>query len=156
VSITKRWCEFFLAHLLLLENPSSLSLFSVPELCSSVTFPETMGFAKANELLLLGKRIDAKTAVDWNICSQVVPNTVDDPFDPNSLASHLCGQLEKQLISLPLSQKTATYFVALIRGSRKQRMQQVCRRELLKLDERGRTGQILEALQALKIGRSKL
>lgn len=121
-----------------------------------------MGFAKANELLLLGKKIDAKTAVDWNLCSQVVPNTVDasdNPFDPNSLASHLCGKIEKQLLSLPLSQKTAKYFVALIRGggcSRKQRMQQVCRQELLKLDERGRTGQILEALQALKIGRSKL
>lgn len=116
-----------------------------------------MGLAKANELLLLGKKIDAKTAVDWNLCSQVVPNTVtDNPFHPNSLASHLCGQLEKKLLSLPLSQKTATYFVALIRGSRKHRMQQVCRRELCKLDERGEKGHILEALQALKIGRSKL
>jgi hypothetical protein len=31
-----------------------------------------MGLAKANELLVLRKKIDAETPVDWNICFRIV------------------------------------------------------------------------------------
>ena len=130
----------------------------VPELCSSATFRERMGMSKANELLLLGRRIDAKTAYDWNICSRVVPDNgnVEDPFDPRSLGSRLCKELDKRLLSLPMGKKTANYFAELIKGGQqRKRMQEVCRQELLKLDERFDTGQVKVAASQLAIGSQK-
>ena len=126
----------------------------VPELCSSTTFMSSMGLAKANELLLLGKRIDARTAVDWNICSRIVGKVDEsgDPFHPNSLASVMCDELDKQLLSLPLGSKTATYFTSLVKGSRQRHLEQVVREELEKLDERFDTGQVAVAAKALNFG----
>ena len=126
----------------------------VPELCSSVTFREAMGVAKANELLLLGRKIDAKTALEWNICSRVVEGCdMDDPFDPKSLASKLCTELDRKLLSLPLGDRTGRFFCELMKGgSHRQRMREVCRQELLKLDERFDTGHVREAARKLQIG----
>jgi len=134
----------------------------VPELCSSATFIETHGLSKANELLLLGRKIDAQTALDWNIASRVVPcdnNDGDaaqneDPFQPGSLGSKLCHELDRRLLSLPLGNKTAEYFVSFIKGARSDRLREVCLRELEKLDERFDTGQVQHAAQHLKIGSS--
>ncbi|GAX25036.1 peroxisomal 3,2-trans-enoyl-CoA isomerase [Fistulifera solaris] len=129
----------------------------VPELCSSVTFRESMGLSKANELLLLGKKIDAATALDYNIISRVVePNIPNDKtsFDyTNNVAENLCSELDRSLLSLPLGARTSSYFVHLIRGGcRKEQLQEVCRRELVHLDERFDNGHTLEAAKSLKIG----
>ena len=130
----------------------------VPELCSSVTFIESHGLSKANELLLLGKKIDAHTAMDWNICSKVVntPSTQDgiDPFNINSLASKMCTEIDKKLLALPLGERTAAYFVSFLKGARRERMEQVCFAELNKLDERFDSGQVQEASRYVKIGSS--
>ena len=133
----------------------------VPEFCSSQTFFESMGLAKANELLLLGKKIDAKTAVEWNVCSRIV-HDIDasgDPYHEKSLASYMCQEIDSHLLSLPLGQQSATYFVAMVRGARRKQLQSLCQDELIKLDERFDSGQVPEAARALKIGskaRSKL
>jgi enoyl-CoA hydratase/carnithine racemase len=128
----------------------------VPELCSSVTFRETMGQSKANELLLLGRRIDAKTALDWNLCSRIVEDDKsNDPFRATSLAGRMCHELDRNLLSLPLGNRTATYFVNLVRDpSRRSVLQDVCQRELLQLDERFDSGQVQVAARTLKIGSS--
>jgi enoyl-CoA hydratase/carnithine racemase len=116
-----------------------------------------MGLSKANELLLLGKEIDASTAVAWGIGS-VVDTQCDmsgDPFHPNSLASRMAIQLQERLLSLPQGFQTAYYFVSLIRGRRRQCLEQVCREELQRLDERFDTGQVLEAAHHLHIGSAR-
>ncbi|RKO95654.1 ClpP/crotonase, partial [Caulochytrium protostelioides] len=41
--------------------------------CSSITFPERMGYAKANELLLLGKRFTAHEFERYGLVNEVVP-----------------------------------------------------------------------------------
>jgi enoyl-CoA hydratase/carnithine racemase len=126
----------------------------IPELCSSVTFMAAMGLPKANEMLLLGKKIDAKTAVDWNISSRVVQD-VDlsgDPCHPKSLASFMCNEINSLLLSLPMGDKTASYFVSMMRGSRRKHLQSVCYEELLNLDERFDSGHAAEAARALRIG----
>jgi enoyl-CoA hydratase/carnithine racemase len=116
-----------------------------------------MGLSKANEMLLLGKKVDAKTAMDWNICSQVVPSrgndATSDPFADDSLASYMCQELEKRLLSLPLSDATAQVFVSLIRGPRRARLQQVCRDEFLRLDQRFQSGEVQEAAQKVLFGK---
>ena len=131
----------------------------VPELCSSTTFIESHGLSKANELLLLGRRIDAETALQFNICSRVVvpPSTspqTDDPFDNSSLGSQMCHEIDRKLLSLPLGDKTAEYFVKFIKGARSERLHALCLRELEKLDERFDTGQVGEAAKQLQIGSS--
>jgi enoyl-CoA hydratase/carnithine racemase len=125
----------------------------VPELCSSFTFTETMGLSKANELLLLGEKIDAKKAVEWNICSKVVSDCdmSGDPFHPQSLASLLCNTIDERLLSLPHGPKTADYFVSLVRGKRRRRLEQVCREELVKLDERFAANHVQEAAFKLQL-----
>lgn len=130
----------------------------VPELCSSTTFIESHGLSKANELLLLGRRIDAETALQFNICSRVVPSSTlartDDPFDESSLGSQLCDEIDRKLLSLPLGDKTAEYFVKFIKGARSERLRDLCLRELDKLDERFDSGQVGEAAKHLQIGSS--
>jgi enoyl-CoA hydratase/carnithine racemase len=129
----------------------------VPELCSSVTFLETMGLSKANELLLLGKRIDAKKALDWNLCSEIVTDcdVSGDPFHSNSLASRMCNEIDRCLLSLPVGNTTADVFVSFVKGARRQRLERVCQAELLKLDERFNTGQVMEAASQIQIGSQK-
>jgi peroxisomal 3,2-trans-enoyl-CoA isomerase len=141
-------------------NTGSVS-FLVPELCSSATFIESMGLSKANELLLLGKKIDAKTALDWNICSQVVHGTnTEEPFHDNSLANYMAREVDERLLELPMGDRTGQLFVNLIRGQRQARMERVCRAELVQLDERFNEGEVLEASMQLgmfnKKERSKL
>ena len=130
----------------------------VPELTSSVTLLETMGLSKANELLLLGKRIDAKTALEWGICSQVISDCdteSGDPFHPNSLASRMCQELDSQLLSLPSGAETAQVFCTLVKGARRSRMHQVLMRELAVLDQRFQNGEVMEAAKQLTIGAKK-
>ena len=134
-----------------------LKIRQVPELTSSVVFLETMGLSKANELLLLGKRINAKTALDYGICSQVVTKrdtTSGDPFHPSSLASYMCDELDKRLLSLPNGKETAQVFCNLVKGARRSRMHKVLLRELAVLDQRFHNGEVLEAAKQLSIGTS--
>jgi peroxisomal 3,2-trans-enoyl-CoA isomerase len=133
------------------------AFYVVPELCSSVTLVETMGLPKANELLLLGKRIDAHTALSWNLCSQVVSgcDTSGDPFHPDSLAGKMANEIHQRLLSLPLGDRTSRVFVSMVRGRRKARLEEVCRNELIRLDERFNDGECLEAAMQLSIGSKK-
>lgn len=123
----------------------------VPELCSSVTYREVMGISKANELLLLGRTIDAKTAYEWNMISRVVPEpTPSTKSNPLWLADKLCATLDSNLMALPLGNRTASYFVNLVRNpERKQRLVEVCRNEIKYLDERFNSGQVATAFRAL-------
>lgn len=129
----------------------------VPEFCSSTTFVEAMGQAKANELLMLSKKIDANTALQWNICSRVVQgcDSGGDPFHSNSLGSYMSREIDERLLKLPRGHQTAQIFVDMIRGQRRMRLQQVCREELLRLDRRFDDGEVLEAAMQLQIGSSK-
>jgi len=120
----------------------------VPELCSSHIFPERMGLAKANELLLLGKKIDAQTAVQWNICSRIVLHAdvaSGDPFHPTSLGSLMAAEIDEQLLTLSGSIRTIELYVGMIRGADRIRFQSICQEELTKLDERFDNGEVTEA-----------
>ena len=81
----------------------------VPEFCSSTTFIETMGLAKANELLMLSKKVDAETALQWNLCSRILENCDKngDPFHPNSLGNTMSRIIDEQLFGLPRGEQTA-------------------------------------------------
>ena len=129
-----------------------------PELASSITLTNVMGLSKANEILLLSRRLDAKTMVEWNIASRIVPETdvvSGDPFtdDGNSLALHMARHLENHLLSLPLGNRTAAYFVQAIKSPRRAALHQALREEFAVLDERFNTGQVQVAAQSIEFGR---
>jgi len=118
-----------------------------------------MGLSKANELLLLGKKIDARTALERNICSEVIDdigndNVRCDPFHPHSLASKMCDLIDSKLLSLPKSGDTVKYFVASVKGRRRKLMEQVLHDELLNLDARFDNGDVEAAARQLRIGGS--
>jgi Delta3-Delta2-enoyl-CoA isomerase len=123
----------------------------VPELCSSVTFIDSMGLSKANELLLLGITLDAPTAVAWNIASRVV-SIQDHPASSLWLALAMAHEVDARLLQLPRGPQTAQIFCQLLRGPRMDRLQHVCREELRQLDQRMNAGECLEAAMQLKIG----
>lgn len=126
----------------------------VPEFASSISLRHCMGLSKANELLLLGKRLTAKEMVEWNIASRVVNiSSLQDPFQGTSLASNLAALLEKSLLSLPCGTQTAQYFAKLVGSTRRDELKEVCLHELQHLDERFDNGHVQKAASKLKIGR---
>lgn len=125
----------------------------VPELGSSYTLMNTIGLSKANELLLLGKKINANIAYEYNICSKIITDydrSFNNPFiSKYSIANQLCNEIDECLLSLPLGNESVSYFIQLMKGSRRQQMEQIVRNELIQLDERFDTGQVYEASQIL-------
>merc|ERR1712232_1160 len=123
----------------------------VPEFCSSETFINSMGLAKSNELLLLGRKIDAVKAVEWNICSEILPveSHIYNPFHDESIGSIVCQRIDQKLLSLPVGDASSTIFVEMVRKRRLDHYEQLCKEELDRLDERKRNGEPLEAAMAL-------
>ena len=66
----------------------------------------------------------------------------------------MCHEIDRELLSLPLGDQTAAYFVQFIKGARSERLRDLCLRELAGLDERFDTGQVGEAARHLRIGSS--
>ncbi len=133
----------------------------VPEFCSSVTFVEAMGMSHANELLLLGKKIDSERAVLDRIVSGIVDVTDTtskdnlNAFASGSIGSKVCQDLDERLFQLCHGDKSAKIFVKMIRGRRERRreFEILCKEELSQLDKRLRSGEVLEA--ALNLNLSK-
>lgn len=133
----------------------------VPEFASSVTFVEAMGLACANEMLLLGEKIDAKRAVDNKLCIRIIDDCqqdCEDAFSEDSIGFRVCQEIDQKLFSLPCSQNTAKIFVEMIRcrSQRREHLTAVCKEELLKLDQRVESGEVLEAVLELSLAKSKL
>lgn len=138
----------------------------VPEFCSSVTFVESSGLGRANELLLLGKRIDAKRAVNDRIVCDIIPDCDviggdgggGDAFAVDSIGSKVCHDLDERLFQICHGDKTSAIFVSMIRNraERRERMETICREELVELDERLKSGDVLEAAMQLNLSKSKL
>jgi enoyl-CoA hydratase/carnithine racemase len=82
----------------------------VPEFASSVTFVEAMGMVCANEMLLLGEKIDANKAISKGLCIGLLDgcnDDCDDAFTSDSIGWKACEEIDKKLLSLPSGGKTA-------------------------------------------------
>eukprot|EP00051_Salpingoeca_urceolata_P016861 m.226533 g.226533 ORF g.226533 m.226533 type:complete len:276 (+) comp18800_c0_seq1:1741-2568(+) len=65
-------CDFVYASPQAFFATPFVSLGQSPEGCSSLTFPAVMGHAKANEVLLMGKRLSAQEAAACGFVSEVI------------------------------------------------------------------------------------
>jgi len=81
----------------------------VPEFCASVTFVEVMGVARANELLLMGKKIDAERAVLDRLACGIIDDCDDcgDAFSNGSIGVKVCRELDERLFQLCHGDKTS-------------------------------------------------
>ena len=85
-------CDFvYASHKATFHTPFT-SLGLSPEACSSITFPRSMGFTKANEMLILGKKLTAEEAQNLNLVTEVFED---------SLLKEKVQQIAKTLNELP-------------------------------------------------------
>jgi len=137
------------------ENSTFWTPFSriaiVPEFSSSVLFVEAMGLARANNLLLMGKQINANEAVSDRLVTEIVRNCDQsgDCFDEQSIGYKVCNDLDNQLLSLAHADKTAKEFVSLVRGKRREHLKRVCVEEWLSFEKRIRRGDVNDAVVSL-------
>lgn len=70
-------CDFVYADSSAMLQVPFVNLALAPEFGSSLLLPKIVGPLRANELLMLGERIDAKTACDYGLINQVVENALE-------------------------------------------------------------------------------
>ena len=141
----------------LLQFNSGIAL--VPEFASSITFVEAMGLLAANEMLLMGEKVNASKAVSNRLCTRVMEDCnqcCEDAFSVESIGWKACEEIDNKLLDLPSGNQTAKIFVEMIRGKRREQLAAVCKEELLRLDQRIESGEVLEAVLELSIARNKL
>jgi peroxisomal 3,2-trans-enoyl-CoA isomerase len=115
-----------------------MQLAQSPEGCSSLIFPETMGRLKANEMLLLGKKFNAKEALAANLLNDVLEATGDKFLS-------LVHAIAKQLASYP--PQALQLSKRLIRNSRRlELMDLVNREEVELLGDRWASAECMEAV----------
>lgn len=69
-----------------------------------------MGQAKANELLILGRKINAETAVDWNICSRIILEHEENEkplLGSRTIGDKVCSMIDLELFSLSSGSNTS-------------------------------------------------
>ncbi|XP_038076462.1 enoyl-CoA delta isomerase 2-like isoform X2 [Patiria miniata] len=121
------------------------SLGQSPEACSSYLFPQIMGQAKANEVLLFGRKLTAQEAYDRGLVTEVFPDAtfqqeIEKKF--NEFA-----KLPRQ--SLRLSKN-------LIRGAEREKLHQVNKEECELLEERWTSEECIQAIMDFFASKSKL
>ncbi|KAG5189374.1 ClpP/crotonase-like domain-containing protein [Tribonema minus] len=113
----------------------------VPELCSSVTFPELMGYSKATEMLVLGQKLSAKEALQAKLVSRIYPS--------EGFLEQVESSLVQSLLSLPFGQQSALHYKQTMLAARLPRMEAALATEFVELDKRLRSGAPQAALRAL-------
>jgi len=112
------------------------SLGYSPEGCSSYTFSKIMGYSKANEILIFGKKFTAQEALDIGFISRVIPH---GQFESET-AKILAQYAEFPADSLRFNKKT-------IRDFERQKLHEVNKLECKLLCERWQSKDCAEAMQ---------
>ncbi|XP_065676484.1 enoyl-CoA delta isomerase 2-like [Hydra vulgaris] len=116
-----------------------------PEGCSSYTFPKIMGYAKANEMLLAGKKLTAREAFDRGLISEVIPHAEFHKTVQEKI---------KHLASLP--NKSILYSKALNRNREKETLLKVNDEECVRLEERWLSDECMNAVMQFLSKKSKM
>lgn len=115
-----------------------------PEGCSSFVFPYTMGLAKANEMLLFGKKLTAREASDVGFITDVFPK---DSFQQEAWAK------VKQYSNLP--PQSLRYSKGLVRSVLASKLKEVNAAECNRLEERWTSDECMNAIAAFFVAQQK-
>ncbi len=108
-----------------------------PEAASSFLLPRITGLARAGELLLLGRSFDAKTALQWGLLTEILPQ--------HSFDSLLNQKLDALTVLPPEALRDTK---ALIRGPLAAEAHEAVQREAQRFSQRLASREAAEALQA--------
>ncbi|KAI6651530.1 Enoyl-CoA delta isomerase 2, mitochondrial [Oopsacas minuta] len=111
------------------------SLGQSPEACSSYTFPLMMGPAKANEILLFGKKLSAEEACDRSLVTRVVPS--------GNFEEEIESMLKKYSELPPISLRTSKQ---IIRNTHKEKLHDINIKECALLAERWISDECISAI----------
>lgn len=129
-------CDFVYASETATFNTPFTSLAQSPEACSSVLFPQILGSVMANEVLLLGKKLNAREALDYRMVNQVFPAP--------QLMNEVC-KIADTLSSLPPESLMASK--KLIKSPEViKRLEEINRKETAVLIERWRSTEFMQTI----------
>lgn len=140
-------CDFVFASMQAFFQTPFVQLGINAEGCSSYTFPLIMGTTKANELLLQGKRMDAKEAEQAGLLNKV--------FSTNQELEQHVTTLAKSMSQLPQQSLQANKRLLRERGGVLSTLDQVNQVEVKTLKERWASKEAYDALMNF-VNRSKL
>lgn len=143
---TLQLCDFVYASDKAFLNTPFVPTAQCPEAASSYTFPLAMGHLKANEVLLLGKKVSAEEAVRSNLFNAAFPAA--------ALRAEVMA-VAKQLANSPIESLLVSK--SLIRNKEfKEKLLATSNREVDALTERWTSPEFFEAITAFMTRRSKM
>jgi len=122
-----------------------MTLGQSPEGCSSYTFPRIMGYARANEVLLAGRKLTAQEAFDRGLVTDIIPQGEFSEF---------IAEKTKYLAGLP--PKSVMYSKALNRLREKETLERVNEEECVRLEERWLSEECMNAVMSFLAKSSKM
>ncbi|CAM9842261.1 unnamed protein product [Discosporangium mesarthrocarpum] len=113
----------------------------VPEFCSSVTFPEIMGWAMSNDVLLMGRKLTLAEARETGLVSRTLSSRGE------AFLSEVCEALRKQMVQQAMGAESSQTFKRIMNKERLPRILRVLQYELTELDRRFKAGHPQAALR---------
>ncbi|CAM9225213.1 unnamed protein product [Scytosiphon promiscuus] len=127
----------------------------VPEFCSSVTFPEILGWPLANEMLVMGRKLTAREALSSGLVSTVVSADSESEF-----LEKVKLELRRNVLGSFAAAESVGIFKRIMWRERRPKLLRVFAEECAELDRRVRAGRPKAALKHLArpppVGGSKL
>ncbi|XP_065569869.1 enoyl-CoA delta isomerase 2-like isoform X2 [Artemia franciscana] len=121
------------------------ALGQTPEACSSLTFPNIMGLAKAGEVLFFNKKLTAKEAKDRGLVTEIFP---DASFRSETLP------LVEKFSQLPVN--SLVYSKELVRSQLNDRLHKINQQECDRLVERWQSADCIEAIMNFFSSKAKI
>ncbi|CAM9301813.1 unnamed protein product [Ectocarpus fasciculatus] len=120
----------------------------VPEFCSSLTFPETLGLARANDMLVMGRKLSAQEALSSGMVSTVVTADTEKDFliQASGPVKH---SVRRKVVDSCFAAESVRTFKRMMWRDRRPRMIRVFAEECGELDKRMQAGHPKAALKHL-------
>lgn len=113
-----------------------------PEYASSVMLPDIVGISKANEMLILGKRISAEEALQFRLVAQILDSRSNEEF-----LEAICKSTLDSIAQIAVPEKGIPLFKQLIKSPRLASIDNAMKKEFAAIRERAFRGEPQQAFQ---------
>eukprot|EP00871_Galdieria_phlegrea_P005867 jgi/Galph1/768/GphlegSOOS_G5536.1 len=113
-----------------------------PEYASSVILPEIVGQYKANEMLILGKRVNAEEALNFHLVSEIFDCRSNEEF-----MKIICDRLLESFAQIAVPEKGIPLFKKLIKAPKLKAIEDGMQREFAAIRERAFRGEPQKAFK---------
>ncbi|GJQ09384.1 hypothetical protein GpartN1_g1175.t1 [Galdieria partita] len=113
-----------------------------PEYASSVMLPDIVGIYKANEMLILGKRVSAEEALQFHLVAQIFDSRSNEEF-----LEAICKNVLESIAQIAVPEKGIPLFKQLIKSPKLASIENAMKREFAAIRERAFRGEPQQAFQ---------